>query len=143
VDGPRAWPIICMLAALFLSDPVRAADLSFATGNVVHEMCSKQNSTEVRSYVAGLTDQSRFGSGEIDAVLNQATDDYGRAVMAATADIFFGYCIPNNVILDQIKDVFCAYLRNGPQDRHLSGARLFQRAMQQAWPCTRLGQPSR
>jgi hypothetical protein len=47
----------------------------------------------------------------------------------------FGYCEPSNITVQQVTDIFCAFLRDSPQKRSDPAAMLFTEAMKRVWPC--------
>jgi Rap1a immunity proteins len=123
-----------MLLLASVSDDARAFD-----GNEVYAWCQHPNGVMAAGYVAGLIDQSRLSAARLKA--NHYTPPTDQAEVHMNVGMMFSlvligeYCIPPEARLGQGKDVFCSYLRNTPQDRHLPAAYLFQQAMQGAWPC--------
>jgi Rap1a immunity proteins len=49
-------------------------------------------------------------------------------------DRVVGFCKPEHATLAQMTDVFCAYLRNTPAERHISPS-MFNEVFKKAWPC--------
>jgi hypothetical protein len=45
-----------------------------------------------------------------------------------------GYCAPEHAVLEQVTDVFCAYLQDAPSKRDGLPAIMFSEALK-AWPC--------
>jgi hypothetical protein len=62
------------------------------------------------------------------AVMDQSLSTYGAVVSK--------YCIPKGVVLGQITEVFCNYLRSNPANRHLGGDVLLNKSLAMAWPCS-------
>jgi len=50
-------------------------------------------------------------------------------------DRVVGFCKPEHATLEQMTDVFCAYLRNTPAERHGLPAIMLNEALRKAWPC--------
>jgi Ssp1 endopeptidase immunity protein Rap1a len=50
-------------------------------------------------------------------------------------DRVVGFCKPEYATLAQMTDVFCAYLRNTPAERHISPSTTFNEVFNKAWPC--------
>ena len=48
-------------------------------------------------------------------------------------DRVVGFCKPEHATLAQMTDVFCAYLRNTPAERHISPS-MFNEVFKKAWP---------
>jgi hypothetical protein len=141
--------VIVALLALFevLTGPPRsgAQDLEpekgvFFTGNDMHLWC-QSNRAMALAYTAGAWDTSartwivldnlmpRGRSGAIDKEsMVAATVNLGK-------ELLVGYCEPPRVTVDQVTDVFCAYLRDAPEERNVHAALLFNTAMKKAWPC--------
>lgn len=46
-----------------------------------------------------------------------------------------GYCKPERATLEQVTDVFCAYLKDNPAERDGLPAIMFPKALTKAWPC--------
>ncbi|TRM53299.1 hypothetical protein YH64_009375 [Achromobacter sp. LC458] len=49
------------------------------------------------------------------------------------------FCVPKNVTVGQLKDVFLKYLVDTPRNRHLSGDVLVMTSLMQAFPCKQGG----
>jgi hypothetical protein len=50
-------------------------------------------------------------------------------------DRFGRFCEPNHVTVEQVTDIFCAFLRDVPERRSEPATFLFLDAMKRAWPC--------
>lgn len=48
---------------------------------------------------------------------------------------YLGYCPSDNVNMQQRMDVFTKYLKDHPEERHLSAAFLALKSWGKAWPC--------
>jgi Ssp1 endopeptidase immunity protein Rap1a len=106
--------------------------LLFFTGNDVHSWC-QSDPTLATGYTAGLWDQSAraFNSLTLSSGLSVQTD----ALIALQEKLTAGYCEPPHVTVQQVTDVFCAFLRDKPEKRSAPAAMLFTEAMQRVWPC--------
>lgn len=103
------------------------------SGNDIHSACQHD-----RSFALGYT------AGLWDGAVHSAFVAYGLMIIprpqreAATNPApkgINGFCVPREVTLDQVTDVFCAYLRAMPEERHGFPPILFNTALQKAWPC--------
>jgi hypothetical protein len=103
---------------------------SFFSGNDIHSWCQSDKSM-AQTYTAGLWD----GTVRSAVVLNI----YLRGLHQVAADFVLerlgGFCGPKGMTVAQVTDVFCAYIRNAPEERHLHAALIFSEAMNKAWPC--------
>jgi hypothetical protein len=112
----RKFAAIIHCATLILLGTASAAE-RLGNGNELYDLCQRGDGFYkllVAWYTIGLTDQAFY---------------MGAAL---------GYCPPAplaNVTIEQTVDIFCSYLKNTPQERHLPAPRLFHQAMQAAWPC--------
>jgi len=105
-------------------------DSVFFTGNDVYSWC-QNNRSAAEAYTAGLADGAAHSSLVIDAT-RRSTHDAGVDLALV---LISNYCIPKTVILNQVTDVFCNYLRDEPQKRDGVGPIIFNDAMHKAWPC--------
>jgi hypothetical protein len=108
---------------------------SFLSGNGVHELC-QSGGAFLLGYTAGLWDMVSHGSF---AVYGQYTAGGMPSFDASVREQLFvlgSFCPPGHVTIQQATDLFCRYLRDSPEERHLNGAFLFSRAVTKAWPCT-------
>jgi hypothetical protein len=112
-------------------------------GNDVHQWC-RNNRSMALAYAAALTDQAARILHTLGVTLRsspeqpRAKNDLTDATLDLAKGLLVGYCIPDQVTMEQVTDVFCSYLRDTPQDRHVPATFLFQNAMQKAWPCPKL-----
>jgi hypothetical protein len=65
----------------------------------------------------------------------RAPGPQGEALVRLGNKLLTGFCPPTDAILDQVTDVFCAHLRDTPQERHGPASLLFKDALVKAWPC--------
>jgi hypothetical protein len=110
-----------------------SAQFGLLTGNDIHSACQHD-----RSFALGYT------AGLWDGAVHSAFVAYGLMIVpkprteAATNFAhkgINGFCVPREVTLDQVTDVFCAYLRTVPGERHGFPPILFNTALQKTWPC--------
>jgi len=130
--------------SLALSGIVSAEELepekrAFFTGNDVHSWCQRNRSI-AQGYTAGVWDQSARTWFVLDSLIPRGSviDEQKGGVDAAVAigkKLLVGYCEPPHVTVNQVTDVFCAYLRDRPGERSVHAALLFNDAMTKAWPC--------
>ncbi|WP_156464280.1 Rap1a/Tai family immunity protein [Afipia sp. Root123D2] len=115
----------------------------FFDGNELHKKCSPDFREFALGYMAGITDKSIIDHSAFYAAW-QATVDTNATTEArnklqrnmSRASLAMGkFCMPDSVRLSQVLDVFCKYVSNNPESRHLNGAELFSKAMRAAWPC--------
>lgn len=94
--------------------PARA---DFLDGNKFFEMCNDNKSNA----------DANFSGGYVAGFY-----DYLTLIpeMAKTS------CPSSKITTSQMRDVFCIYLKNNPQNRHLPAAALAQNAITAAWPCS-------
>jgi hypothetical protein len=110
-------------------------------GNDIHQWC-QINRFVATAYAAALADQAGRILYTLDVTVRMPPDAKSKVETDAILDfargLLVGYCIPDQSTMEQVTDVFCSYLRDTPQDRHVLATFLFQRAMQKAWPCPKL-----
>lgn len=104
----------------------------FFTGNGMYSWC-QLNRSMAQGYTAGVWDQSARAWFYLDSLRNQTGVLDARGVIGK--EVLVGYCEPPHVTVEQITDVFCAYLRETPAERDIPAALLFSKAMKKAWPC--------
>lgn len=125
--------LMTMIATTVQAQSINANDTLFLDGNDFYAWCQSNRSIAL-GYTAGLADEATHSAFVVDSqrpVDSELSDS--RADLATRA--IRAYCIPKEVILNQVTDVFCAYLRDRPQDRHGLPPILFNDAMMKAWPC--------
>jgi hypothetical protein len=110
------------------------SDKVFFNGNDVYQWC-QHDKASVQTYVGGMYDMSVHGAFVIDGMRHLgAVPDNDFDVNFALKRIA-GFCKPEHATLEQMTDVFCAYLRNTPAERHGLPAIMFHDALKKAWPC--------
>ncbi|WP_183117551.1 Rap1a/Tai family immunity protein [Bradyrhizobium diazoefficiens] len=108
---------------------------AFFSGNDIYDWCQHDRKA-AQSYVAGLFDQAAHAAAVIDATRN-----FGKDMPKNDAQVDFalqrvvGYCTPARANLQQVTDVFCAYLQDSPAKRDGLPAIMFSEALTKAWPC--------
>jgi hypothetical protein len=113
-----------------------AAAQYFLSGNQLYEYCAHSNG----NYSHGLLDGFVIGVLEKayhdrTAVLHftpskpttdlSASTEFGAAMLGSVGV----FCIPSKPDPKQLTDVFCKYLRDHPEERHLGGSTLVVRSM--------------
>lgn len=108
---------------------------TFYSGNDVYDWC-RYDRRIAFSYVAGLYDSAAHAATVIDSGRH-----FGKDVPNNDIEIDFafnrvaGYCMPDRATLEQVTDVFCAYLKDNPDKREGLPALMFPDALKKAWPC--------
>lgn len=129
---------ILAAAAILVSTSAFAAEVpshSFFSGNDVHDWCQHDRKA-ARTYVAGLFDEAAHAAAVIDGTRN-----FGKNMPRNDAQVDFaldrvvGYCTPDRANLEQVTDVFCAYLKDSPAKRDGLPPIMFSEALTKAWPC--------
>jgi hypothetical protein len=113
------WKCIAVLSTLFV--PLQAfGEPAFFSGNELHRACEAADGQQnvATGYVLGVLDE------EHDLI--PLPDGKTRSVAS---------CAPRSVRASQVRDIVCKYLRDNPQDRHLTAASLTIHALTVAFPC--------
>jgi hypothetical protein len=84
-------------------------------------------------FAAGLADEAAHSSFWFEHL--QLRLPQNREVVDYATKAFGAFCKPPQATVQQVTDVFCAYLNGTPKDRDQPAALLFHAAMKQAWPC--------
>lgn len=113
---------------------------SFYTGNKIYESCTPNKMTFILGYSAGVVDKSESDFAAILGLYFDSIVPPGDAVKMEKSFLKHGqavgqFCIPAGVLLSQVGDVFCDYLKSNPASRHLSANVILVAALKQAWPC--------
>jgi hypothetical protein len=121
--------VVAMMAGFSKAQP---QDLNaFFSGNDVYSWCQRDKSLAL-GYVAGLWDEALHGSFVLNVVPFGEAENVQRKY---AKELFVQFCGPSKVVLEQVSDVFCGYLRDVPSDRHKPASLLFHAAMKKTWPC--------
>jgi hypothetical protein len=131
-------------ACIFIASPAGADEIpgTFYTGNQVHDLCRQGVAW---GYVAGLHDAHVLAANALQHIqrTTDALKDQVPSILGTAVDFqvkWVGrYCAPHGATVEQMTDVFCKFLRDNPQERHLSATALFPAAMM-VWPCPELQQ---
>jgi hypothetical protein len=102
-------------------------------GNDIYWACQHDRSFTL-GYTAGLWDGA-VHSAFVAYGLTIIPKPQREAATNFTHKRINGFCVPREVTLDQVADVFCAYLQAAPEERHGFPPILFNEAMQKKWPC--------
>jgi hypothetical protein len=120
------------VTAAIAAESVTGPDTGFFNGNDVHKFCDQNI---MLGYAAGLWDQMTHSAFVFEVVprsgppqMVKAEIEYGRQLLGV-------FCPPDRVTVQQATDVFCKYVRDAPEKRHIAGALLFNEAMTSTWPC--------
>jgi hypothetical protein len=108
---------------------------SFFSGNDVYDWCQHDRKA-AQSYVAGMFDEAAHSAAVIDNTRHWHKDmPKNDAEVDFALDRVVGYCAPERVVLEQVTNVFCAYLKDTPAKRDGLPAIMFSDALTKAWPC--------
>ena len=89
---------------------------TFFSGN--HARTCQHDRHAAFSYIAGLFDEAAHAAAVIDSDRN-----FGKGLSKNDVEVDFaldrvvGYCRPEHANLEQVTDVFCAYLKDSPAER--------------------------
>jgi Rap1a immunity proteins len=103
----------------------------FFTGNDIHSWCQHDKSM-AEAYTAGLWDGTVRSAFVLDSSFRGLSHD---AAVDFALKRLGEFCGPKGMTVAQVTDVFCAYIRDTPQSRHVHAALIFSEAMNNAWPC--------
>jgi Rap1a immunity proteins len=135
-------PMLLVLSGIVTAEELEGEKRAFFTGNDVHSWCQR-NRPMAQGYTAGVWDHSARTWLVLDNLIPRGpsvvTEQKGwvEAAVAIGKKLLVGYCEPPRATVDQVTDVFCAYLRDRPGERNAHAALLFNDAMAKAWPCKR------
>jgi hypothetical protein len=103
---------------------------------------------ECVNYCLQVSLRARLCAGRANAVFYDGNELLGKCqdayavtqgwclgFVAGVADTTRGACLPQDVILGQVRDVVVGYIWNNPQLRHYSASTLAGWALTQAFPC--------
>jgi Rap1a immunity proteins len=129
---------VAFLVACLALPAAHAAEVpshSFFSGNDVYDWCQHDREA-AQSYVAGLFDEAAHSAAVIDDTRHWHKDmRKNDAEVDFALDRVVGYCAPERVVLEQVTDVFCAYLKDTPAKRDGLPAIMFSQALTKAGPC--------
>jgi hypothetical protein len=112
-----------------------APDKIFFSGNDIYQWC-QQGKAMAQAYVGGMYDTAVHGVYIINSMRNYSKDMPKNDVEVDFArDRVLGFCKPKHATLEQMTDVFCAYLRDSPAKRDGLPSIMFNDALKQAWRC--------
>jgi hypothetical protein len=132
----RALGIVVLVMIVGLSEAQPQNWNGFFSGNDAYSWCQKDRSVAL-GYAAGLSDEAAHGSFMLETFPLVGSKVQVDALRNTAKDLFGEFCRPNDVVLDQVTDVFRGYLRDVPGDRPKPAVLLFHAAMKKAWPCTK------
>lgn len=130
--------VVALVAMTLLATPSQAGTYN---GNELFELCTG-NREFMYGYVAGFLDKTvadtltvattQMPAGTLTT--QNAANAYS-AMLKDTTNKIAGFCFPEGGTLAQAKDLFCKYLSENPERRHLKGAYLLAVSLRTAWPC--------
>ncbi|WP_413711775.1 Rap1a/Tai family immunity protein [Rhizobium sp. Rhizsp82] len=102
-------------------------------GNALWELC-QDNKPYATGYVAGWLDKYANDNGavQVDFLKQKKRDERNDAL---SKDITANICLPSGFRLAQGVDTVCIFLREHPQNRHLTTMYQMTTALSEAWPC--------
>lgn len=132
-----------LIFASFFVLSVTSAQASFYDGNELHKACQQKQIGFILGFVAGSYDKSASDVNEITGLFFDNLDPSQSKEATAKATASFSshvlavqsYCVAKNVQLGQLKDVYCNFLRNHPEKRHLKATVLLDTALAEGFPC--------
>jgi len=95
------------------------------------------------SYFGALLSVRRRRCRPRPALSTASTKFAGDQRLAPTIFDIENYCIPAGASLGQAVDVFCKYLKDNPEERHLPASVLAAKSLGLAWPCKQFPPRSR
>ena len=139
------------VAAIMLLAASGSAQCEMTSGTAAYGWCQSAgtigNTLRIRGalalgYVAGLNEAATEMAANIETFrpryLPQAEAERQNAVLDGLAYVTYGgTCVPASVSNGQMTDIFCAYLRDNPQERQQQPAFfLYKKALAKAFPCS-------
>jgi hypothetical protein len=119
--------LFCFFGTIASGSGARAG---FFTGNELYAICTSANNSdrsECLGYVVGIAD-----AGAYNPIVSKGYyTGWGSSIGQAR------WCLPEGVVVTQIRDVVLNYLRDKPQFRNSGAAGLAAFALETAWPCER------
>src|ERR1022692_4941551 len=111
------------------------------TGSELNQQC-RSNRDVILSYIAGALDKAAVDS-EVLIRLYLDTYDVHKTPERIERDnrtivkshITIDYCVPKEITIEQLADVFCRYLAENPGQRNNSAPEILGAAIKAAWPC--------
>lgn len=110
------------------------SDKTFFSGNDVYQWCRYEKAL-AQTYVSGMYDMSVHGAFAIDRTRHLGAKPDNDFEVDFALEAFIGFCKPERATVEQMTDLFCAYLSSTPAKRDLSPALLLNDALKDAWPC--------
>jgi Rap1a immunity proteins len=108
---------------------------TFFSGNDIYQWC-QHDKAMAQAYVTGMYDGAAHGATVIDSVFRHHGAMPNNDVEVDIAlDLVAGFCTPEHVTVEQMTDVFCAYLKDNPAERNGLPSIMFNDALKKAWRC--------
>ncbi len=130
-------PLIAIVSLCVLTLPAVAGEVparTYFSGNDVYQWCL-HNKPLAQAYAAGIFDEAAHSAAAIDDMRHFGGLPKNDLEVDFALNRLVGFCKPEGVILEQMTDVFCSYLRENPAKRHGLPSIMFNDALKQAWPC--------
>jgi hypothetical protein len=111
--------ITAVALLVFCTGPSRAA--GFFTGNTIFTFCTS-NVSHIYGYVGGVVDKANADADSAGATYLSlfrelhANDKFVEGMGKLQRKIM-DFCIPEKVVLSQVGDIFCKYLKDKPESR--------------------------
>ena len=106
---------------------------SFFTGNDLMQMCEQKNAFVV-GYVVGVIEKTSDDL-YVAMQISIATPVDQRRPLILLAEKIGMICLPSEVSTVQLRDVYCAYLKDHPSERHMESSKLVMQAMSSGFRC--------
>jgi hypothetical protein len=107
---------IAIAFAMFFASPASPAGISFLDGNKLHSYCNYDNTNIMSGVCAGY--------------IIGVADSLSKGPVAG-----FNACIPQGPVVEQLRDLVAAWIKNNPTNRHYSGEAVVAWALSEAFPC--------
>jgi Rap1a immunity proteins len=139
-DGRQNMRAMYVAVTIFfaLSLPALAgkefSEKTFFTGNDIYQWC-QHDKAAAQAYVGGMYDMAVHGEFAIDRMRHIGDVPNNDFEVDYALSRFVPFCKPEHATLEQMTDVFCAYLRNTPAERHGTPSIMLSTALEKAWPC--------
>jgi hypothetical protein len=115
---------LACIYALLLSNPAHAA---YLTGNTAQKWCEESDNL-LLGYVGGVLDGYATGSAGFN--VKGLYDPFLDGLIDAGK-----LCIPPQVTVRQLRDIFCKSLNENPKERHKPGSTILINAIHTSYPC--------
>lgn len=125
----------CVIAVIgAICSSVSPAIANNLTGNQLYDLCTANAPDAVGicvGYHVAIVEGLAYGASSVWAITGQTSVEE----MNAMIGVSLGYCIPDEAVVEQIRDINIAFLTANPAIRHESARYLFTQSMAEAFPC--------